>query len=244
MRSGLYYPARAAYRRLNPSIAQHHRDEVEFYRAIIAPGDLCFDIGAHLGVKVEALLAAGARVVAVEPEPTCIAILTAKFTTHPRVDLVKRGVAARPGKAILHRRPDTLSMTSLRDDWGYGAVEHVEIELTTLDGLIQAFGVPRYIKVDVEGFETEVFKGLGQRVPLISFEFHLQELERAKDCLALLARLGDLKLNVTPVDSSNFLFPGWRSVDQFLGEVESGWRHGPRGDIYVSLGAAPAAGTA
>jgi hypothetical protein len=135
-------------------------------------------------------------------------------------------------------------MTSLREDWGYGAVEKVEIELTTLDGLIQAFGVPCYIKVDVEGFETEVFKGLTRRVPLISFEFHLEELERAKACLTLLARLGALTLNVTPVDSPRFLFPAWRSLEQFLAEVEGRWRHGPRGDIYVALGAAPVAGTA
>jgi len=243
MRSGLYYPARAAYRRLNPEIVHHQELEAQFYRALIAPGDLCFDVGAHLGVKVEALLEAGARVVAIEPEPTCIGALTEKFASHPRVDLVKRGVAAQPGRATLHRRPDTLSMTSLREDWGYGAVESVEIELTTLDGIIQAFGVPKYIKVDVEGFETEVFKGLTRHVPLISFEFHLEELERARSCLSLLSQLGAMKVNVTPVDSPRFLFPAWLTVEQLLAEVEGGWQHGPRGDIYVSL-AAETAGTA
>ena len=39
-----------------------------FYATILAPGDLAFDIGAHAGNRTRAMLRAGARVVALEPQ--------------------------------------------------------------------------------------------------------------------------------------------------------------------------------
>src|SRR6266540_2818195 len=40
-----------------------------FYRQFLAPGDLAFDIGSHVGNRVRAFRRVGARVVAVEPQP-------------------------------------------------------------------------------------------------------------------------------------------------------------------------------
>jgi hypothetical protein len=41
----------------------------QFYARFIRPGDLCFDIGAHVGSRLGAWLPLGARIVAVEPQP-------------------------------------------------------------------------------------------------------------------------------------------------------------------------------
>src|SRR5271154_272335 len=46
--------------------------ETRFYKQFIKPGDLVFDVGANIGVKTAAFLAAGARVIAVEPVPFCL----------------------------------------------------------------------------------------------------------------------------------------------------------------------------
>ena len=43
-----------------------------FYAQFIQPGDLCFDLGAHLGNRANAWLALGAKIVAVEPQPSCV----------------------------------------------------------------------------------------------------------------------------------------------------------------------------
>jgi FkbM family methyltransferase len=45
-----------------------------------------------------------------------------------------------------------------------------DVETTTLDSLISEYGVPHYLKVDVEGFETSVFRGLHTAISYLSFE--------------------------------------------------------------------------
>ena len=47
----------------------HHRALIQIYASFIRPGDLCFDIGAHLGDRIHAGSELGARVVALEPHP-------------------------------------------------------------------------------------------------------------------------------------------------------------------------------
>ena len=75
--SGLYRPARWLVRRLRPNQQRELQADVDFYRAILPPNALCFDVGANVGEKSEALLLAGARVVAFEPNPLVVPELTA-----------------------------------------------------------------------------------------------------------------------------------------------------------------------
>src|SRR5262249_60695009 len=48
----------------------------------------------------------------------------------------------------------------------------IEVNVVTLDSLIDEFGVPDYIKIDVEGFDLEVLRGLSQPIALLSVEFN------------------------------------------------------------------------
>jgi len=58
---GVYGPARRIYRRLlNREAFEQFQTEVRFYSGLIEPNQLCFDIGANIGAKAEALLAAAA----------------------------------------------------------------------------------------------------------------------------------------------------------------------------------------
>jgi hypothetical protein len=49
--------------------AQRRRDMTALYAPFVKPGDLAFDLGAHVGDRVAAFRALGCRVVAVEPQP-------------------------------------------------------------------------------------------------------------------------------------------------------------------------------
>src|SRR3954471_23236577 len=72
-----------------------------FYDQFIGPGDLAFDIGAHLGDRVQAWLDLGARVVAVEPQPHLAAVLHRLYGRNPAVTLISAAVGAESGTAEL-----------------------------------------------------------------------------------------------------------------------------------------------
>ncbi len=65
--TGLYHSARWLSRRIHPHQLRALRDDIELYQSLLPPGVLCFDVGANTGEKAEALLEAGARVVAFDP---------------------------------------------------------------------------------------------------------------------------------------------------------------------------------
>jgi hypothetical protein len=68
------------------------------------------------------------------------------------------------------------------------------IEVTTLDSLIEEFGSPGFIKIDVEGYEFEVLSGLSRPVRALSFEFP-EYLAAASQRVERLCSLGNTEFN-------------------------------------------------
>jgi len=52
------------------------------------------------------------------------------------------------------------------------------VPVLTLESLISQFGCPEYIKIDVEGGELDVLRGLRTLVPLTSFECNLPAFKK------------------------------------------------------------------
>ena len=87
------------------------------YAALIEPGDLVFDIGAHVGNQTPLLAGLGARVVAIEPQPQFARWLRWLFRGEPRVVVVETALGARPGTASLYPSPRTPTVATLSSDW-------------------------------------------------------------------------------------------------------------------------------
>jgi FkbM family methyltransferase len=198
-RPELYFLGRHWYRRLDPELRRKRDDTRRFFSHFLSDGDLCFDIGANRGQTTEAFLLCNARVVAVEPNPLCVSLLRWQFGGRPEVTIVEKAVGSRVGFAELHFE-GMAGTGSLREDWPLPTEPNARpnrtvrrVEMTTLDELIARFSKPRFCKVDVEGYEAEVFRGLSQAIPLIYFEFHTPEIPRALDCLARLEELGPIR---------------------------------------------------
>ncbi len=68
-----------------------------FYAHLITPGDLCFDIGAHVGNRIQVWSGLGANVVGVEPQPACMGLLRNLFGHRPNIHLVERSCGSRSG---------------------------------------------------------------------------------------------------------------------------------------------------
>src|SRR6476620_1541006 len=59
------------------------------YGEFVRSGDLVFDIGAHVGDRTACFRRLGARVVAVEPQPDCAALLRSEFGADGQVEVVE-----------------------------------------------------------------------------------------------------------------------------------------------------------
>lgn len=240
IRSLLIYRAR-------PGRARRMRD---FYAEFVRPGDLCLDVGAHVGDRIAAFRRLGARVVAIEPQPHLARLLRRLHGRDPEVTILEVALGSAPGEAVLriNRRNPTLS--SLSAAW-LGRVEssprfpgerwddHVVVPLVTLDTLIAEYGLPTFAKIDVEGFEQEVLAGLSQPLPALSFEVLPEMPETAIACVWRVAALGPYRFNFSPGESFTWGLYDWvgpADMADWLRRMGQGDGDGGRGgDVYARL---------
>jgi Methyltransferase FkbM domain len=141
-------------------------------------------------------------------------VLSYQFKRNPNVTILQKAMGAIPSRAKLNFT-GTDSTASMRDDWPFPNEQILEVEVSTLDSLIAEYGRPKLIKVDVEGFELEVFKGLSQAVPLIYFEMHGHEYN---ETLQILKKLSDISeivgIKVISGDNSSWLINEWVDLDE------------------------------
>lgn len=232
-----------------PHPRREHRRRVAFYSRFIRPADLCFDIGANVGNRVAAFHALGAKVVAVEPQDPCLAVLARRYGWSDRVAILPAGLADREGAGILRVAAfDQISSMSsawidaVRTTGRFGTESWPEqrvIRLTTLDCLIEEFGAPRFCKIDVEGSELEVLKGLSTALPSLSFEFTPEYLAAGLACVAHLETLGVYEYNYSKEESMTLALPTWADADG-IAQALSALPGGPPlfGDVYARLRAA------
>ena len=222
-----------------------------FYAQFIRPGDLCFDIGAHVGSRLRAWSPLDVRIVAVEPQSNCMALLRRWFGHNAAIILVEQAVGARPGVAELLVSPRTPTVTTLSRDWiaavggdrSFAGVRwegRQPVAVTTLDTLIARHGLPVFCKIDVEGYELEVLRGLSQPIPALSFEYLSVCLDQARACVARLAALGEYRFNWSVGESHQLQSVDWLDPDRMLARIESLGAAGGSGDIYARLRAGAA----
>ncbi len=214
------------------------------YATIIAPGDLAFDIGAHVGNRSRALRRAEARVVALEPQRALHALLARDLGGDEGVTLLRLAAGAAPGEArmaVSKLHPTVSSLTP-----GFGARMHAAegfghvvwdgtetVQVTTLDALAAEHGLPRFVKIDVEGFEAEVLAGLSRPVDWIAFEYLPALPEVAAACVARLARLADYRFNLVRGEAPVFALDAWLGAEAIGAALAGNLAPGRSGDVYA-----------
>lgn len=186
------------------------RKEVDFYKDFLRgfqPGSLIFDIGANDGTKTDFFLRLGAKVVAIEPDTVNQEVLRQKFlafrAVKKPVTIVGKAVSDTCSVETMMVDPQCSWMNTLSSKWAdclAASPERFEqpvnfcqlkrVETTTLSHLIHTYGSPFFIKIDVEGYEVQVLRGLRHRVPYVSFEVNLPQFrQEGLECIRLLGTL-------------------------------------------------------
>lgn len=216
------------------------------YARFLKPGDIAFDIGAHVGDRIGAFRRLGARVVALEPQPLCARAIRTIYGDDPDVTLVEAACGARAGVVALRINSANPTVSTASQDFvaaadGAGGWEGqawdrtIEVPCTTLDALIAAHGRPAFAKIDVEGFEAAVLAGLSQPLPALSFELTTIQRDVALACLGRLASLGPYAFDVALGESQRLTFDRWVSKDEMSAHVAALPHAANSGDVYCVL---------
>jgi FkbM family methyltransferase len=216
------------------------------YGRFLKPGDLAFDIGAHVGDRVSSFRRIGARVVALEPQPGPARAIRLMHHGDADVRLVRAAAGAHEGAITLHVNSanptvSTASRDFVRAAEGAGGWEGqvwdeaITVPCVTLDRLIAEHGRPAFIKIDVEGFEDRVLAGLGQPVAALSFEFTTIAREVAQRCLDRLAGLGPYRFNVALGESQRLEFERWVNLAEMSAYLRELPHEANSGDVYAVL---------
>ena len=192
----------------------------------IRRGQLVFDVGANVGDKVRAFRMIGCRVVAFEPQDSCVGILRRKFYKDDDVTIMPIGLTDQPGQLKLRLATDS-QLASFSDEFvshaqsrgrfhGASWKQTTTVCVSTLDQQIEHFGVPDFIKIDVEGFEPLVLRGLSRSVDQLCFEWTPERTAPTKECVKRCVELGLTEFNISINETSTLNFREWVSPEKIM----------------------------
>jgi FkbM family methyltransferase len=247
-RLGLYQRVKASraydlyWRIADRRILDARDQEIAFYRRLLdglQPGDVIFDVGANHGAKTDIFLRLGARVIAVEPDEVNGRVLEQKFLKYrlarkPLV-IVNKALSDTnsietmwidaPGSAkntLSRKWVDTLRGDESRFGQRLKFSERREVITTTLEQLVREHGRPFFVKIDVEGSEPSVLRGLARAVPFLSFEVNLPEFRpEGLECVSLLSQLDkDGSFNYVVECGDGLVLNEWVDASECLRLIE------------------------
>lgn len=188
--------------RLSVNLAEHQGAGAYFFGETVVPrwvgrwvrpGDACLDVGANAGVFSLAMACAAGppgRVLAFEPNPALVRRFRDSLALNPhlspRIQLDERAVADEDGARVRFYPsldPHNSGTSSLLAG-AHGTREDraIEVETVTLLAALEAGGLSgvRLAKVDVEGAEARVVRGMGAALAAHRVEAWFVEMTRGE----------------------------------------------------------------
>ena len=212
-------------------------------RQILEPGDLAFDIGAHVGDRIS-FRRLGARVVALEPQPGPARVLRLIHGRDAGVTLLA-AAAGDAGSLTFHLNTANPTVSTASDAFlkaaeGAGGWEGqvwdeaITVPCTTLDRLIGDHGRPAFVKIDVEGFEDQVLAGLDSS-PGALLRVHHHRPRRGSECPDRLAALGSYRFDVALGETQVPTFGTFVDREIMAAHLRSLPHAANSGDVYAVL---------
>ncbi|NEW78282.1 MAG: FkbM family methyltransferase [Gelidibacter sp.] len=220
----------------------------KFYSQFLKPDSVFFDIGANYGNRIEPLINEKIKIIAIEPQIECIRYLRKKYGK--KITILQNGVGKNMETKLMYISTNANILSSFSKEW-IDSTKHSgrfkksnwnktrNIEMITLDYLISTYGNPDFIKIDVEGFELEVLKGLSQSVNVLSLEYTVPErIDALMDCLCYLNKLynSNILFNYCITESTEFSLPNWINYNEIIKLVNTNaFLNTQFGDVYAKF---------
>ncbi|HEY4139824.1 MAG TPA: FkbM family methyltransferase [Pseudolabrys sp.] len=216
------------------------------YAQFVRPGDLVFDIGAHVGDRIAAFRRLNARVVAAEPQPALVTTLRLLYSRDPNVTIEATAIGRQAGEVELNVNIDNPTISTASNDFIAAAAgapgwegqtwgKSLRVPLTTIDALVERHGVPAFVKIDVEGFEAEALAGLTKPVAALSFEFTTIQRDVARSCIERCSALGYARFNAALGESQQFAHAEWLNAPALIHWLDALPPNANSGDVYARL---------
>lgn len=206
---------------------------------------LVFDVGLNIGKKSEIFLSQGARVIGFEPQKPAFETAVKILSKYKNFHAENVGLSYEEGeKNIYISSANTLSSMSEQfisitqknrfKNYTWNSTPK-KIQVSTLDNMIKKYGIPKYIKIDTEGYEYEVLRGLSQKIEYISIEFTPELYINTDKCLNYLYHLSNQQcfFNYINQENQNYYFSKWLNIydiKKYLMSINNLYEFG---DIYI-----------
>ena len=200
---------------------------------------LAFDIGACDGGYTTGLLERGVeKVVCVEPNPTSFSRIQSRFGNDDRVVALNNAASSINGEtlkfyvSVKHPPISTAAIewvessrfANNRDENGipYEWDQGVDTQTVNIDNLILEYGVPQFIKIDTEGFEDRVIKGLStyHKDMILTFEIAEELVSVTYSALEYLNSIGYSNVGIVEGDDIATLPVKYHSYDKFKDKMD------------------------
>lgn len=219
---------------------------IRFYGTFINENDLCFDIGAHLGNRTDVWNKLGAKIIAVEPNPACANYMKKKFRNKENIEILNLAVSDRKGNIDFYINTYNPTISTCEDEnwrremnefslFGERWNDPITINATSINSLIQKFGIPDFVKIDVEGSELKIISALEWPIPHFSFEFIYPKMKNIEKILFKILSLGDYRFNFSLRERHQFEFPEYVSYDILTKKLNNLPYQLISGDIYAKI---------
>jgi FkbM family methyltransferase len=239
----VFSPLRSGYQFLFDRARFVHRHRMQsFYSSFVRRGDLVFDVGAHVGRHAEIFADLGARVVSIEPNPRCCAQLT-RLARVRDIHVESCAAGDSPGKLKLRICQDSVISTVV-EAWYEGAkrsplhqdaqwLENVEVDVVTLDQLAERYGIPTFVKIDAEGYDDHVLKGMAFRPRAVSFEYNRLLPQTAERCFETSTLSRGYEFNFSRGLDLKYVSENWMSGQELCKRLSDFAAEEEYGDVFA-----------
>ncbi len=205
----------------------------KFYNNFIGNSDFAITIGDSNGNISEVLLQLGALVLVVEPLPENFEYAEKKLKSYPQTILLHEDIGAFNAQFTYNEAYEK-NILPYSSNLTVAANQSV-VKIRTIDELIREYGLPAFIKINANGFENEVLKGLNSPILLVSVSFYSYLHHKTTENIRRFMAIGDYEFNWILNEEAKFQSKEWLSAKELNTSMSDFTQARFSGEIFARL---------